>query len=134
MKVRAHPSDRISWMNDTKWRSVLRVVAEERIPCRIKLVFHDYADTSGPGAAVVVAYDQHGKPHFLQPDVVWQAAPKYWDCASLGPFVTRDIDWLAMPTSVFEAIRSRVPRSLKLAMTSDATVILGYSDSGGAGQ
>jgi len=45
---------------------------------------------------------------------------------TLGPFRPRDIDWLAMPTAIFAAIRPKLPRNLKLTTTSDTTVILGY--------
>ena len=113
-------------MNDTKWRSVLGVVVARQIPCRIKLVFHDYAAAAEPGEAVIVAYDANGKPEFLSPAVLWQPSTGYWESGSLGPFQPRDIDWLEMPTATFEAIRPELPPNLKVVTIGGSTAVLGY--------
>jgi hypothetical protein len=113
-------------MNDTKWRSVLSAVVARRISCRIKLVFNEYAGVAEPGAAVIVAYDVKGEPAFLRPDILWQPTSGYWESGGIGPFQPRDIDWLEMPTAMFEAIRSELPPNLKVVVSRDSTVILGY--------
>jgi hypothetical protein len=114
-------------MNDSKWRSVLGVLAERRVQCKIKLVCHQYAAKAAPGEPVVVAYDVEGKPHFLRADVIWQATSTQWDSASLGPFHTRDIDWLELATDDFGALRLEFPKHLELVTTANTTAILGYS-------
>ena len=113
-------------MNDTRWRSLLDVVVARRIPCKIKLVFHDYAAATQPGAAVVVAYDVNGKAELLRPHVVWHLTTGYWESGTIGPFQPRDIDWLEMPSATFEAIRPELPPNLKVVTHADSTVILGY--------
>ena len=113
-------------MNDTKWRSVLGVVVAHRIPCKVKLVFHDYAAAAEPGGAVIVAYDVKGKPELLRSDVIWQPTTGYWESGSLGPFQPRDIDWVEIPTATFEAIRLELPPNLKVVTSAGSTVVLGY--------
>jgi hypothetical protein len=113
-------------MNDTKWRTVLNVVVARRIPCRIKLVFNDYAADAEPGGAVIVAYDVNGKPDLLRPEVVSQPTTGYWESGHIGPFRPRDIDWLEIATTTFEAIRPELPPNLKIVTSGTSTVILGY--------
>jgi hypothetical protein len=113
-------------MNDTKWRSLLDIVVARRIPCKIKLVFHDYVAAAQPGAAVIVAYDVSGKPELLRPQVVWHPTTGYWESGTIGPFQPRDIDWLEMPSATFEAIRLELPLNLQVVSSADSTVVLGY--------
>ena len=113
-------------MNESKWTAVLTVLVERRLTCRIKLLFNDYAADEEPGGAVVTAYDQLGKPHYLEPHLIWHATPGYWETGSIGPFRPRDIEWLALPSATLEGIRPDLPTNLKVVMHSDDSVILGY--------
>lgn len=114
-------------MNDTKWHAILEVIAAEDVPCRIKLLYHDYFGDSKPGAEVITCYDEQGRPGLLRAGRVWRATPKYWDSASLGPFVPREIEWIAMSTSSFAAIRDQLPKNLPLSDDGQQTIISGYS-------
>lgn len=113
-------------MNDTRWRAVLGVLAEEKVACRVKLVCNDYLAAEAPGDDVIVAFDDRGNVVLLRDDIVWLATPGYWDSASIGPFQARDIDWLDMPTEVFNALRSCFPPNLRVVERPRRMVILGY--------
>ena len=117
---------RYSYMNDSKWRAVRRVVVAGRIPCRMKLTYIEYAGDARPGAAVIRGYFYDGSPRHVEAQTVWAATPKYWDCVGVGPFVSREIDWLAVATPAFAAVRHELPANLAVVESGGESVMLGY--------
>jgi hypothetical protein len=83
--------------------------------------------TRKPGAEVITCYDNRGTPGILRADTVWRVTRTSWDSASLGPFVPREIEWLAMSSLSFVAIRDQLPKNLPLSDDGQQTIISGYS-------
>lgn len=116
--------NRCSYMNDTKWQAVLEVLSTRSIPCRIKLLWHDYYEGSFPGAAVISGWT-YGPPLLLEPHRVFSPSPSYWETNE--PFQSRDIDWLALHKDELAGIRTDLPGHLEIVEYGEQAVILGYS-------
>lgn len=124
---RRRDGSRTSWMNDTRWQVVFRAVAQSRTPCRIKCWWDEYLDEVAAGAPILRSRDLHGEePDLYTPDVPFNPSGGYWEGCGQGPFRTSDVDWVAIATEDFDAIRGELPSGLMLATRNRETIILGY--------
>jgi hypothetical protein len=112
-----------SYMNDTKWRKVLGVIASEKLKPRIKMVYDRLIDLSKPFGA----FHQEGTDsrHPVEAVRIWEATSKYWDSIQ-GPFLAEEIEWVALAEADYARIEDRMPPNLMLVRDGGQVVIKGY--------
>jgi hypothetical protein len=118
-------------MNDTKWRLVFDVITSHKIHCRVKLLYHDYADEKSPGAAVITGYSYEriegmGTPDMLSPQPLFSPANGCWEASRIGPFQPSEVEWVSIDDESFHSIIHLLPKNLKLVHRDRQTVVIGY--------
>jgi hypothetical protein len=105
-------------MNNSKWTKILPYLVDHKIKVKVKLTYHEQE-----GDEVVIGHDGKGGNFYLKWDHIISPSANIYECPSIGPFKSSEIDWLKMSLIDFQALSKNFEMQLETETKNDVVRI-----------